>query len=173
MITSRSESLRWAVSAGLMMAAAGGLLAQEFRATLTGTITDNQGAVIVGVRVEVVNLETNVAQTVTTNTTGVYVAPYLTVGHYRVSASSAGFKRAVRDDVELRVGDRVQVDFQMEVGANTEQITVTGETELLETSSATHGQVIDTKSLQDLPLLGRTPFSLTLLSTGVTWANPQ
>jgi Carboxypeptidase regulatory-like domain len=149
------------------------LRAQQSTAVLTGTVTDRQNAVIAGAQVEITSLETNVTTTVATNASGIYVAPALPVGHYRVTASNAGFKREVRDDIELRVGDRVEVDFELEVGSLSEQVTVTSDTALLETQSATHGQVIDTKSVRDLPLLGRNPFTLTLLSTGVTWANPQ
>ena len=149
------------------------LSAQEFRGTITGTVTDSAGAVIPAATIQIHSVETNVTQTVTTSETGVYAAPFLTIGHYDVTASASGFKQEVRRNVELRVGDRVQLDFKMELGGVNEQITVTGETELLETSTATHGQVIDTASVRDLPLLGRNPFMLTLLSTGVTWPNIQ
>lgn len=162
------------LSAGFGIALFCGVLAaQESQGTLAGTVTDTQGAVVPKAQVSITNLETNVERTAPTNTSGVYLVPFLTVGRYRVSVTGAGFKKAVRDQVEVRVGDNVEVNFQLEVGAISEQVTVTGETELLETQTASHGQVIDTKSVQDLPLLGRNPFTLTLLSTGVTWANPQ
>ncbi len=166
----RSSWLTFVLS---LLVSAVGIQAQEFRATVTGTVTDAQGAAIPAAVVEVTNLATNVSQKVTTNTSGAYTIPFLTVGHYRATATAAGFKKQIRNDVELRVEDRVQLDFQMQLGGITEEITISSDPELLETSTATHGQVIDTRSIQDLPLLGRNPFMLTLLSTGVTWANPQ
>lgn len=148
-------------------------LGQEFRGTITGTVTDAQGASVGGAKIEARSLETNTTVTTTTNTTGEYVLPFLAIGHYNVSASAQGFKLSVRDNIELRVGDRVQVDFSLEVGAINEQVTVASESQLLATQDATHGQVIDTKEVMDAPILGRNSVMLTLVSTGVTWANPE
>ncbi len=147
------------------------VLAQEFRGAVTGTVTDQAGAVVAGATVTATNIETNVATTAKTNDSGVYTFPFLSLGHYNVTASAPGFKQELRSNIDLRVGDRLKIDFRMELGAVNESITVTSEAELLETSSATHGQVIDQASVRDLPLLGRNPFMLTLLSTGVTWPN--
>jgi hypothetical protein len=147
--------------------------AQEFRGTITGTVTDQQGASIAGAEIEARSLETNTTQKTTTNASGLYVIPYLSGGRYSVSASAAGFKQDVRSSVELRLGDRMQIDFTMQVGGTSEKVTVTAETPLLSTSDATEGQVIDTKTINEMPLLGRNPVMLTLLSTGITWANPQ
>ena len=145
------------------------LSAQEFRATIVGTVTDQQGAVVPNVKVEVKNLETNVTVSTVTNESGVYVAPFLPTGRYTVAASVEGFKRAVRENLELRVGDRLQVDFRMEVGGVTEQVTVVAEVELLETMTASKGQVIDSRKVADLPLLGRNPFMLTVIATAVQY----
>jgi hypothetical protein len=99
--------------------------------------------------------------------------PFLAIGHYNVSAASTGFKGAIQNNIELRVTDHVQVDFKLEMGAATEQVTVAAEGGLLETEDASHGQVIDTKAVMDAPVLGRNSVMLTTLSTGITWANPQ
>ncbi|MBI3207757.1 MAG: TonB-dependent receptor [Candidatus Solibacter usitatus] len=145
------------------------LTAQEFRATVSGTITDAQGAIVPGARVEVKNLATNVAVSTVTNETGVYVAPFVTPGNYSIVATHEGFKRALRDNIELRVGDRVRVDFALEVGGVAEQVTVSASAELLETQSASKGQVIDSAKVRDLPLLGRNPFLLAAISAGVQY----
>jgi len=147
--------------------------AQEFRGSITGTVTDQQGAAIASAGIEARSLDTNTIQKTTTNASGLYVIPYLSGGRYSVSASAAGFKQDVRSSVELRVGDRMQTDFSMQVGVTSEKVTVTGETPLLSTSDATEGQVIDSKTIGEMPLLGRNPVMLTLLSTGILWANPQ
>jgi hypothetical protein len=146
---------------------------QEFRGTVTGTVTDSQGAVMAGANIEARNLETDTVARTTTNSSGAYVLPFLGIGHYSVSASVAGFKKSMQSNIELRVTDRVQVDFKMEIGAVNEQVTVQAQAGLLETEDASHGQVIDTNAVMDAPILGRNTVMLTLLSTGVTWANPQ
>jgi hypothetical protein len=145
------------------------LSGQEFRATVTGAVTDAQGAVIPNARVEVRNLETNVVVNTVTNDAGSYVAPFVQPGRYTVAVEAQGFKRALREAVELRVGDRLRIDFQLEVGGVTEQVTVTAAAELLETSTASKGQVIDAAKVRDLPLLGRNPFLLAAISAGVQY----
>jgi len=150
-----------------LLLAAAPLAAQEFRGTITGTITDRQGAVVPNATVEVRNLDTNVLQNVQTNESGVYVAPFLIPGRYSVSAAAPGFKKAVRELVNLHVGAKVQVDLVLEVGGTTETITVTAEAELLETATASKGQLVDSAKVRDLPLLGRNPFMLAATTTGV------
>ena len=143
--------------------------AQEFRATISGTVTDQQSAIVPGATVEVKNLDTNATVTTVTNDSGNFVAPFLPTGRYTISVSVAGFKRAVRENILLRVGDRMQLDFQLEVGGVTEQVTVTAEAPLLETASASKGSVIDSAKVQDLPLLGRNPFMLAAVASGVQY----
>jgi len=159
------------LSCFLVVAAALPLAGQEIRAGLFGTVTDPQGAVMPNVEIEARNLETNRLERTKTNEAGNYALPVLPVGRYAVTASLAGFKKAVRENLELRVGDRVQLDFRLELGALAEQITVTGEAELLQTATASRGQVVDSLKVADMPLLGRNPFMLAILSTGVQWVN--
>src|SRR5690348_562484 len=96
-------------------------LAQQYRATLTGTVTDPSGAKVPGVKVEVKNVGTGVITTATTNENGTYETPFLQPGTYDITASAGGFKTQVRTNVELRVGDRLQTDFVMQVGGVSEQ----------------------------------------------------
>jgi hypothetical protein len=145
------------------------LAAQEFRATITGTITDQQGAVVPGATIEVKNLETTVLTSAKSNESGIFVVPFLPPGNYAVTVNAAGFKRIVREAVELRVGDRLRLDFRLEVGALAEQVTVAASADLLETTTASKGQVIDAAKVSDLPLLGRNPFMLAAVSTGVQY----
>ncbi|MEZ5404315.1 MAG: TonB-dependent receptor [Bryobacteraceae bacterium] len=155
--------------AAAMIAAFAPLMAQEFRASVSGAVTDAQGALVPGASIEVKNLETNVTVSTVTNDGGSYVAPFVPPGRYSVTVSANGFKRAFRDNVELRVSDRIRIDFQLEVGAIAEQVTVSVAAELLETTTASKGQVIDSAKVRDLPLLGRNPFLLASLSTGVQY----
>jgi len=159
-----NSRLHLSILAGALAVCAFG---QDFRATISGVITDPQKAVVPGATVEVRNLATNVVQTVQTNESGVYVVPFLNPGVYSISATAAGFKKAVRDRVEVRVGDKIQADLTLEVGAAAETVTVTAAADMLETASASKGQVLDQVKVRDLPLLGRNPFMLAATATGV------
>ena len=142
-------------------------LAQQSTGTITGAVTDQQGAVIPAARVEVRNTSTNASFSTTTNENGVYVAPGRPVGDYEISAESDGFKRAVRSGVTLQVNQTAQINLVLEVGAVTEVVEVSGEAPLVATGDATVGTVIERKSVADLPLNGRQALALTLLTAGV------
>jgi len=143
------------------------LLAQEFRAGISGIVHDAQGAVIPKVTVEAVNLATNETTRAVTNDSGYYALPVLPLGAYRVTASAGGFKKAVRDNLELRVGDQVQQDFTLDVGAVAEQINVIAEAELLQILPSDKGEVIGLQEVADLPSVGRNPFLLGATAPGV------
>ena len=139
----RRQVCAWAVAACLP------LFAQEFRAGVTGIVKDAQGAVIPGVPVEAQNLATNDISRTTTNEAGSYAFPVLPLGTYRITVSPSGFKKAIRDNLELRVGDKVQQDFTVELGAVTEQVTVTEEAELLQSLATDKGQVVGLENVRD------------------------
>ena len=140
---------------------------QQNTGTITGTVSDQQGAVIPGASVEVRNVSTNALFTAATNEGGLYTAPGLAVGEYEVSAESAGFKRAVRSGLTLQVNQIARVDLQLEIGQVTEIIEVTGEAPLVDTGDATLGEVIERRRVSDLPINGRSALALTLLTAGV------
>src|SRR5579883_2706977 len=100
-------------------------LAQEFRGGISGIVRDSQGAAMPKVSVDARNIATNETLHTATNASGSYSFPLIPLGTYRVTASLPGFKQAVRDQLEIRVGDNVQQDFMLEVGGVTESITVT------------------------------------------------
>ena len=154
-------ALLWALTACLP------LFAQEFRAGITGIVKDSQGALMPGVPIEAQNLATNEINRTTTNVTGYYAFPVLPIGTYRVTAAPPGFKKAIRDNLELRVGDQVQQDFTLEVGAVTDQVTVRAGTELLQTVVSDKGQVVGTENVSDTPSVGRNPYLLGVEPTGV------
>ena len=132
-------------------------------------MTDQSGAVLVNAEVEARHVQTNEVAKTVTNAAGVYVAPFLRPGFYTLTVTASGFKKALRDKIEVRVGDRLEANFTMELGGVTEQVTVTGEAELLQTATASSGQVIDKGAVKDLPLLGRNPFMLAAVATGVQY----
>jgi hypothetical protein len=144
-------------------------LAQDFRATLNGRVTDPTGAAVPSVSVAVRNTGTNELVTVATDAQGNYIAPLLKPGSYSVTVESAGFRSASRDGLTLNVGQRATVDFHLELGAVTEQVVVTAETPMLETSSADRGGVIDNERVAEFPLNARNPFMLSMLVAGVNY----
>jgi hypothetical protein len=143
--------------------------AQEYRATINGVITDPSGASVPGARVTAINLGTGVALHSEANAQGHYVIPYLLPGQYKVRVEREGFKSIERSPIELRIADRSEVNVQLEVGAISDKVVVTAAAPLLETSSASGGQVIDNRKITDLPLNGRNPLQLMGLATGVLY----
>lgn len=141
--------------------------AQESRATILGTVTDQTGAVVPGVEVAVLNVRTNIRSSAVTNESGYYEVSYLIPGSYRIEAALPGFKTYLRDGVELATGQRVTLNIPLEIGEAIETVTVHGEAPLLETSSASAGQVIDNRRITELPVTDMNPFALTHLAPGV------
>lgn len=141
--------------------------AQESRATLIGRAADPTAALIAGATVRAVNTATNAGVSTVTNQSGNYEIPYLLPGVYRVAVEMPGFKKAVRDGIELRVNDRLTLDFTLELGDVAESVVVTGETPLLEASTASIGVVMDERRVAELPTVGGNPFYLARLSAGV------
>src|SRR5262245_16237223 len=96
--------------------------AQDFRGAITGRIVDTSGARIPGVTVTATNVATNIVSTTISNEEGIYSIPYLNPGAYTVVAELAGFKKLVRDGIAVRIGDRLTLDLNMEVGARQETV---------------------------------------------------
>ncbi|MFB3826281.1 MAG: TonB-dependent receptor domain-containing protein [Bryobacteraceae bacterium] len=141
--------------------------AQESRGTIVGVVADPSGAAVAGAQVKAVNVDTNAGANSVTNDRGAYEIPYLLPGVYRITVESQGFKKATRDGIELRVADRMLLDFKLEVGDVAESVTVTGETPLLETSTASVGMIMNTRQLTELPTVGGSPWYLQRLAPGV------
>jgi hypothetical protein len=144
--------------------------AQIDTATIVGRVTDASGGVLPGVTVTATQQGTGVTSSSVTNTNGEYIFPGLRVGVYEVAAELQGFRRTVRANVQLNVQTRAQVDLQLSVGAVTEEVTVTGRSELLQTQTADIGTIVDQRQVQDLPLLGRRYSELAFLTPGVVAA---
>ncbi|MBN8731333.1 MAG: TonB-dependent receptor [Acidobacteria bacterium] len=142
---------------------------QEARGTIVGTITDSTGAVIPSAKVDVISKTMGTKVSLTTNESGHYQAAYLIPGEYQVVAQSDGFKRFVRDGIEVRVNDRVEVNLSLEVGGTEQSVTVTGETPLLNTTSSSLGQVVDGRRVSELPIPHGNPYFLIGLASGVSF----
>jgi hypothetical protein len=143
------------------------LFAQDTRASVSGVITDSSGGAVGGAKIQITNTSTNVSVEAVSESNGVYNAVYLLPGPYKLTVEANGFKRFVRDRLELRVQDRLTVNVALQLGAVQETINVTGESPLLEVSTATSGQVIDRRRIAELPLADGNPMVLTRLAPGI------
>ncbi len=152
------------------------------QATFTGTVKDSSGAIVSGATVTATNIATGESQTSPSNQDGLYRLSQLSPGHYRIQASQTGFRAEVHNDLELTVAQIQEVDFTLEVGSNTETVTVTGEAPLVDTSTSTVSSLVGERQVQDLPLNGRDYSQLLYLTPGVGYgggnvnvgrANPQ
>ena len=140
--------------------------AQTIRATLTGAVTDPNGAVVTGVLVTATNVATNISATTKTNNDGLYTFTALTPGEYVVGVEHKGFKRFVQSGIVLQIAQATRLDVPLEVGQITEEVSVVGETQLVRSTSSELGQVIDYKQIQSLPLNGRLFQQLVTLTPG-------
>ncbi len=143
------------------------LAAQQGTGTISGTLTDPQGAAMVGVQVQVKQVDTGGVFRTVSNESGNYTAPGLAVGRYEVSCEMPGFKTALRSGIVLQVNQNARVDVAMEIGQLAETVKVTAQASLVDTGSATLGQVVENRRLQELPLNGRSALALTFLTAGV------
>jgi hypothetical protein len=148
-------------------------LAQSELATVSGRVTDPSGAVLPGAEVELKNVETSASVVRTTNSDGVYSIPSLHPGHYVISIRKQGFKTVSVTDITLNVQDNVVRNFQLQVGSAAESITVTAESEKLNTTDASVSTVIDRELVENMPLNGRSFQSLLELTPGVNAFNPS
>ncbi len=155
---------------GLVPAAA---FAQTGAASLTGLVSDQTGAAVPGATVTATNQSTNVDYTAVSNEAGNYTINGLSVGTYVVKSELSRFKTAATKPIQLEANQIARVDFKLELGAVEETVEVTGESAVLQTETATVGEVISGTTLQALPLNGRNTGQLSLLLTGVVTPNPS
>jgi len=142
------------------------LSGQDTRGQILGRVQDPSGAVLTGVTIRATNTDTNVEVMTVTNENGEFVLPYLISGTYRVSIEHPGFKRFLQDGIALRLADRVALNIALELGQTTETVQVTGQASLIESSSASLGQVIDNRRIAELPLKDGNPIMLASLAPG-------
>ncbi|HJZ65992.1 MAG TPA: carboxypeptidase regulatory-like domain-containing protein [Candidatus Acidoferrum sp.] len=149
----------------LLIAGASSTLAQS-TASLSGTVTDSTGAAIPGATVTVKNQATGVESTITTDTAGVYLFPTLSIGTYRLEIKATNFQGVVLTDIQLQVASAQVRDVQMKVGQAAETVEITADAAVVDTTTTSLGQVINNKTVQEIPLNGRHFTDLSLLTTG-------
>src|SRR5713101_7062399 len=139
-------------AAALVLTCARVVDAQAVKGGLLGNIVDSSGLALPGVTVTITEVNTNISYTAISNESGNYVFSNLKDGTYRVSGELSGFRRVVRDGVDVPVNSTVRVDLKLEVGALEESITVVGASPLLQTDRADTGRLIESKMVSELPL---------------------
>lgn len=141
--------------------------AQSPQGTITGIITDSQGASVPGAEVAATNVGTNLSYKGTSSQDGTYVVAALPVGRYALTVTAAGFKTFRRTDIQLEVSQRLGLNVTLELGALTETITVEGEVSRVRTEESALGTVVERRRIEQLPMNGRHVFNLVKLVTGV------
>jgi hypothetical protein len=129
-------------------------------ATIAGTVTDTTGAMVPGAKVLVVNTETGFNFEGVTNSEGYYYVPYLRPGVYNVTIEAQGFKRYVRDRIELRTNDQPRIDVKLEIGSVSESVEVQGSTPLLETETTVTGGIMEGQTVVKIPILQKLTFRI-------------
>jgi hypothetical protein len=135
-------------------------------------VTDSSEAIVVEAVVRVTNADTGVRYASTTNSSGDYLIPFLIPGSYAITVEKPGFKSYTRSGIALRESERVTIDVAMQVGDTSQSVQVVGETPILDTSTASMGQVIESRAIADLPSKDGMVLLLATLSPGVTFT-PQ
>ncbi len=153
----------------LSLAYGSGAFAQStaINGTIEGTVKDDQGGVLPGVTVTVSNLDTGDSRVVVSNENGIYRAPLLTLGAYRVAAELQGFKRFEQTGVTLRAGQTAVIDVSLSVGALQETVTVTADAPLIDLAKIEQGRTLSEAEIKTLPLTSRNPYNFALLQPGV------
>ena len=132
-----------------------------------GAVTDQTGGALVGATVTVTDIQRGISRTLTTDSSGQYVAPNLLPGTYSVRAEAKGFKTATQSKILLEVGKDARIDMSLQPGEATQEITIVGEAPLVETTNATLGGTVSNETINDLPLNGRDFINLLSLRPGL------
>lgn len=161
----RSRRLAFALTLLLLTNICPVVFAQS-TATLQGTVTDPSGASVANAKVTVHNQATGIERTTQTDSSGSYQVAALPVGLYRVEVRAQGFQTAVVNSLQLEVSQTVVQNIPLTIGGASESVSVTSEAPMVESSTSTVGQVINQKTVQEIPLNGRHFVDLGLLIPG-------
>jgi carboxypeptidase family protein/TonB-dependent receptor-like protein len=154
----------WAALAVLLLAAMSAFA--QSTATLTGTVTDQTGAVIPSAQVAATNQETNLRRTTATDATGNFQIPFLPSGRYRVEVEAPGLQHQVITNVTLDVGRTIAQNFKLKPATVEQAVTINGEMPIVERTTMTVGNIMDPKQVQEIPLNGRHFVDLGVLAAG-------
>ncbi|PYX30639.1 MAG: hypothetical protein DMG77_09090 [Acidobacteria bacterium] len=140
---------------------------QSVYGTIAGTVTDSSGAAVAGTTVTLTNVDKNEKHDIATDASGTYTFVNILPGRYKLEAEKSGFKKFVREPIMVQIESGLKVDIVLQVGAQTEVVEVTGASPLLQPETNSLGQVIEQRTVTELPLNGRNPLALVQLVPGV------
>ena len=164
---SKCTAIWWSLAI-LALTAALSVHAQVAGGTLSGTVTDKSGAVIPGAQITIRNVATGLVRNNTTDSAGFYTAPNLLPGTYAMTISSPGFATQVRSGINLTVGAQQVLNITMEVGQVADKVEVTAEAPEVELATSSIGAVVNSTTVRELPLNGRSWTDLATLQPGVS-----
>jgi hypothetical protein len=141
---------------------------QALNAQIEGTVTDANGAAIPNAVITIFNIETGTTRTVNTDDSGVYRAPLLPLGNYRVTVEAPNFKKLVRDGITLTTGQTATVALSLEPGQVSEIVTITSDAPIADPAKIDLGRVMNSMEVHNLPLVSRNPYNFALLQSNVT-----
>jgi hypothetical protein len=141
---------------------------QALNGQIEGVVTDTNGAAVPNATVTGRNLGTGAERTVTTDSGGVYRLPLLPLGTYRVTVEAPNFKRLVREGITIVTGQTATVDISLETGGVSETVTITSDAPIADDAKIDVGRVMNTREVQNLPLVSRNPYNFSLLQANVT-----
>jgi hypothetical protein len=145
------------------------LQGQEARGTILGRVSDPSTAVIVGAKVEAVNADTGVRSSSTTNESGDYMLPFLIPGPYTLTVESRGFRNYRRAGIVVRQSERIPLDVAMQLGDASQSVEVTAASPLLDTSTASMGQVVESRTIMEMPLKDGMVLMMATFTPGVVF----
>jgi len=163
-----SQKARFALTLGSLACLFTPFLYGQATGSFSGTVTDNSGAVVSGVKVTVTAQATNLSREAKTDDTGHYLVPLLGVGDYTVRVEASGFKVAEARNARLQIDEQRELDFKLVPAAVSTNVEVNATEVAVETSNPTLGQVITSEEVADLPLNGRNFVQLATLTPGTT-----
>ena len=166
-----SSRTKWACFLLLAFLGAASTQAQDISASIQGVVLDQTGGTISGAKVMAVNTDTGLQRS-TISSQGTYLLVELPVGHYRVEAEAKGFKKYVQEGIVLDVNQAAAVPIHLVVGSTTQEVEVTADAPVIESTSTNLGQTVGEREILDLPLNGRQFTQLGLLQTGVVPLTP-
>src|SRR6202521_5154813 len=147
--------------------------AQVVGATLYGTVTDQSGGVVPQVTISIKNIATGITRTSTTNSAGFYSVPNLLPGAYEIKTSAQGFSSELKTGVTLTVGEQQVLNFTLQVGRMSQTVVVTTEAPNVELASSSISATVNSTTVRELPLNGRSWTDLATLQPGVTSIQTQ
>jgi Carboxypeptidase regulatory-like domain/TonB dependent receptor-like, beta-barrel len=163
---------RWAAAAASLVLAFAASAHAQSTASLRGRVTDEQGAVVAGAQIAVKNQATGEERSTVSDRQGEYLVPALPVGTYRLEVQTTGFQAAVVQNLRVEVAQAAVQNVKLSVSGRTEEVAVVGETPAIETVTTSFGNVIDQKTVQEIPLNGRHFVDLGLLIPGSVAPQP-